>query len=419
VNGDGYDDVIVGAPIYTNGQDIEGAATVYHGSASGLSLNPNWGDESDQERAGFGWSVGTAGDVNGDGYDDVIVGAPLYDNGQSAEGAAAVYHGSASGLSLVPNWMDEGDQAGASFGISVGTAGDVNGDGYDDVIIGASAYANGQDAEGAAAVYHGSASGLSLAPNWGDEGDQEDAFFGWSVGTAGDVNGDGYADVIIGAPWYTNGQIDEGAAAVYHGSASGLSLVPNWGGEGDQEYAQFGLSVASAGDVNEDGYADVIVGAAAYDNGQLDEGAVAVYHGSASGLSLNPNWGDEGDQAGAEFGYSVGTAGDVNGDGYDDVIVGARFYDHGQEDEGAVAVFNGSASGLSLAPIWGDEGDQAGAQFGSSVGTAGDVNNDGYADIIVGAHFYDHGQTDEGAAVVYHGGDDLYYLYLPLVLRNH
>ena len=421
VNGDGYSDVIVGARYYSNGQTEEGAAAVYYGSAAGLSLVPNWLAEGDQAGAWFGWSVGTAGDVNGDGYDDVIVGAIGYDHDQTDEGVAAVYHGSASGLSLIPNWLGESNQVYAYLGWSVGTAGDVNGDGYADVIVGVSFYDNGQSAEGAAAVYHGSASGLSLIPNWGDESDQADAHFGSSVGTAGDVNGDGYDDVIVGAPFYDHGQDAEGAAAVYHGSASGLSLIAAWLDEGDQADANFGASVGTAGDVNGDGYSDVIVGTPFYDHGQTDEGAAVVYHGSAAGLSLVPNWGDESNQELAQFGFSVGTAGDVNGDGYADVIIGANHYSNGQIEEGAAAVYHGSATGLSLIPNWGDEGDQDNALFGESVGTAGDVNGDGFSDVIVGAPYYDHGETDEGAVVVYHGAEDtvIYnHIYLPLALRN-
>ena len=389
---------------------------------TGLSLLPNWGDEGDQEGAQFGFSVGTAGDVNGDGYADVIVGAPFYDNGQNAEGAAAVYHGSAAGLALNPNWMGESNIVNANFGYSVGTAGDVNGDGYDDIIIGAPGYTNGQSVEGAAAVYLGSAAGLSLVPSWGDESDQANAQFGWSVGTAGDVNGDGYDDVVVGAIYYDHGQTNEGVSVVYHGSAAGLALIPSWMGESNQADAYFGYSVGTAGDVNGDSFSDVIVGIPGYTNGQTSEGAVAVYHGSAAGLSLVPSWGDESNMANAQFGYSVGTAGDVNGDGYSDVIIGAPYYTNGQDEEGAAVVYHGSVSGLSLTPNWGDEGDQAGAQFAFSVGTAGDVNGDGYSDVIIGAPYYDHGETDEGAAVVYHGaGNNIIYnhIYLPLAVREH
>ncbi|MBK8553946.1 MAG: FG-GAP repeat protein [Ignavibacteria bacterium] len=144
-----------------------------------------------------------------------------------------------------------------------------------------------------------------------------------SVSSAGDVNGDGYSDVIVGAPYFDNGQNDEGAAFVYHGSVTGLSTFSNWSAEGNQSLAYFGTSVSTAGDVNGDGYSDVIVGAYWFDNGHTQEGKAFVYHGSASGLSLTPNWSAEGNQAGTYYGNSVSSAGDVNGDGYSDVIVGA------------------------------------------------------------------------------------------------
>jgi hypothetical protein len=215
-----------GAYLFDNPEPNEGRAFVYHGSASGLSTTPNWTAESNQAGAQFGYSVASAGDVNGDGYSDVIVGASLFDNGQTDEGRAFVYHGSASGLSTTPNWTAESNQAGAQFGFSVASAGDVNGDGYSDVIVGARLFADGETDEGRAFVYHGSASGLSTTPNWTAESNQEDAQFGFSVASAGDVNGDGFSDVIVGAHRFDNGETDEGRAFVYHGSASGLSTTP-------------------------------------------------------------------------------------------------------------------------------------------------------------------------------------------------
>ena len=403
VNGDGYSDVVIGALYYDNGQSDEGRAFVYHGSASGLSATANWTAESDQASANFGWSVSTGGDVNGDGYSDLIVGARNYDNGQSDEGRAFVYHGSATGLSATANWTAESDQASALFGHSVSTAGDVNGDGYSDVIVGAVVFDNGQSDEGRAFVYHGSASGLSATANWTAESDQANAYFGWSLSTAGDVNGDGYSDVVVGAFIYDNGQSDEGRAFVYHGSASGLSATENWIAESDQESARFGSSVSTAGDVNGDGYSDVVVGAPYYDNGQTDEGRAFVYHGSATGLSATANWTAESDQTDALFGYSVSTAGDVNGDGFSDVVVGAIYYDNGQTSEGRAFVYHGSATGLSAKANWTAESDQESASFGYSVSTVGDVNGDGYSDVVVGAPYYDNGQTDEGRAFVYHG----------------
>jgi hypothetical protein len=403
VNGDGYSDVIVGAPWYSNAQYGEGCAFVYHGSSSGLSTVHDWMYEPDKMSARFGESVSSAGDVNGDGYSDVIVGAVGYENGETFEGRAFVYHGSESGLSSSPDWMDESDQAYANFGNSVSSAGDVNGDGYSDVIVGAYEYDNEQDNEGAAFVYYGSESGLSSSPDWTAESDQAYANFGNSVSSAGDVNNDGYSDVIVGAYEYDNGQTNEGAAFVYYGSESGLSPSPNWTAESDQTGARFGVSVSSAGDVNGDGFSDVIVGARSYSNGQLQEGGAFVFHGSSGGPSITPDWTAVSGQTSSQFGESVSSAGDVNVDGFSDVIVGAPAYENGQSLEGRAYVYYGSESGLSASPNWIDESDQISASFGNSVSTAGDVNGDGYSDVIVGAVAYDNGQDDEGVAFAYYG----------------
>ncbi len=415
VNGDGYSDVIIGAYQYDDGANLnEGRAFVYHGSATGLSATPNSTPDDADQSAFFGYSVASAGDVNGDGYSDVIIGAWGYlDGSNSYEGRAFVYHGSAVGLSASPNSTpDDADQAGASFGISVACAGDVNGDGYSDVIIGASGYVDGGNTgEGRAFVYHGSVTGLSATPNnTPDDANQTFAYFGISVTSAGDINGDGYSDVIIGANGYDDGaNTDEGRVFVYHGSAAGLSATPNnTPDDANQAFAVFGICVASAGDVNGDGYSDVIIGANGYDDGaNTDEGRAFVYHGSATGLPATPNsTPDDANQLYAEFGVGVASAGDVNGDGYSDVIIGANYYDDGATgNEGRAFVYHGSAAGLSASPnSTPDDADQAGAFFGISVASAGDVNGDGYSDVIIGAEAYDDGAiADEGRAFVYHG----------------
>jgi hypothetical protein len=388
VNGDGYDDVIVGAPNYDAEVNGEGRALVYYGSAAGLSATPDWSAGGDQDLEFFGFAVGTAGDVNGDGYADVIVGAYFKSNGQTREGRAFVYYGSPSGLSIAADWTAESDQASANFGISVSTAGDVNGDGYDDVIVGAYHFDHGNDNEGAAFVYYGSASGLSQTPDWVAEGNKDSAEFGNSVSTAGDVNGDGYDDVIVVAPRYQD--YYEGRAFVYLGSATGLSLMPGWKADNTN-------SAGTAGDVNGDGYDDVIVGDFMIKNQAF------VYHGSSSGPSLTPDWTFGVDDRLAYFGYAVGTTGDVDGDGYDDVVIGEPMYDHGNPFDGRAYFFRGSVSGLSTMPDGTAQSVTPGAAFGTSVGAAGDVNGDGYADAIIGAPMYSHDQVAEGGALVLYG----------------
>ncbi|MCH7644215.1 MAG: FG-GAP repeat protein, partial [Myxococcales bacterium] len=206
---------------------------------------------------------------------------------------------------------------------------------------------------------------------------------------------------------------DEGAAFVFLGSATGIAdgnpATAHAQLESNQAGAYLGWSVSGAGDVNGDGFADVIVGARLYDAGQSDEGAAFVFLGSAAGIADgNPSTAHaqlESNQAIARLGSSVSGAGDVNGDGFADVIVGARLYDAGQSDEGAAFVFLGSAAGIAdgnpstaHAQL---ESNQQSAQLGQSVSSAGDVNGDGFADVIVGAFSYDAPEISEGAAFVF------------------
>jgi hypothetical protein len=404
VNGDGYVDVIVGAYYNDDGGSNAGEAYVYYGSSSGLSATPDWSDQGEAASDRFGYSVASAGDVNGDGYADVIIGAYANDDGGSLAGEAYVYHGSSSGLSATPDWSDQGEAAGDYFGYSVASAGDVNGDGYVDVVVGAYGNDDAAGSAGEAYVYHGSSSGLSATPDWSDQGEAVSNYFGMCVASAGDVNGDGYADVIVGAYGNDDADTNAGEAYVYHGSSSGLSATPDWSDQGEAGGDYFGYSVASAGDVNGDGYADVIVGAYGNDDAASSAGEVYVYYGSSSGLSATPDWSDQGEAATDLFGYSVASAGDVNGDGYADVIVGAYGNDDADTNAGEAYVYHGSSSGLSATPDWSDQGKVANDYFGISVASAGDVNGDGYADVIVSAPYNDYAGSAAGEAYVYSFG---------------
>lgn len=402
VNNDGFSDIIVGAPGYENGEVREGGAFLYLGSPSGLGAQPQI-VESNQPFAAFGTSVAGAGDVNGDGRSDVIIGVPFYDNVQNNEGAAFVYIGNASGINAAPISILESNQNNASLGTSVASAGDYNGDGQSDVIVGAPRFDAGELDEGAAFIFTGIANGgVSSTASDTLEVDQESAEFGTSVSSAGDVNGDSYADIIVGAPFYDNGASEEGAAFVFHGT---LKNITSYAAilESDQDNAQMGISVASAGDVNGDGYSDVIVGANLYSNQPLVEnGAAFVFHGAPSGIQFTPTSMVGISQQDAKFGYSVSSAGDINGDGFSDIVVGAPLYDNGADATGAAFIYYGAQTGI---PFAGTKIaiNQANAQFGTSVSAAGDINGDGFDDVIVGAPYYDGTGTDNGAVFIYHG----------------
>jgi len=409
VNGDGFSDVVVGAPRYDAGGADAGRVLAYLGGADGLPTTPSWTFDGDQPGALLGSSVARAGDVDGDGFADVVIGVSGHDGGGLDEGRVLAFLGSAAGLVATPAWTIDGDQAGASLGACVASAGDVNGDGFADVVLGEPLRDGAGTDEGRARVYLGSPLGLVVTPAWQQASGQAGARFGASLASAGDVDRDGYSDVVVGAEGFTNGLANEGAAFLYRGSPSGLSASAAWTAEGEQANARFGSTVCGAGDIDGDGYSDVAIAAIAHDGGQVDEGRVALFRGSATGVSASSAWTAEGNQANADFGSAVASAGDVNGDGYSDLAIGASRFDAGQRDEGRSFVYLGSASGLAASPAWTTESDQVDAFSGSSVASAGDVNGDGYSDVLVGAPAWNGGANDEGRVSVFYGngGDGL------------
>jgi len=406
VNGDGFADLLVGAPDYSYAHSSEGVAFAFYGGPDKPSSNPEWNRESDWEDTNFGFSVAAAGDVNGDGFADIIAGAPNYDSSFSNEGAVLMYFGSATGPSSVSDWFARGAQADANFGYSVATAGDVNGDGYSDVIIGAPYYDYPPVDGGAIFVYYGSSSGMGgdgspSNADWTGSSGYPGGLMGYSASGAGDVNGDGYADIAGGAPGYSDGTYSaEGGIFVWLGSPTGLEGTGNpsnadWQYYGGETNKSLGTSVAAAGDVNADGYADLV-------GGGLN--IAAVWHGSNNGLKSDGiSWGTTQSDVTYLFGRSVSGAGDINGDGYSDIIIGAPAYAQNFTNEGAAWAYCGSSSGLDSVYCWWDTGFKEDAYFGMSVATGGDLNGDGYSDIAVGAPGWSNGQSGEGQARIYFG----------------
>ncbi len=436
VNGDGYDDVIVGA--YQANGYLEGRAYVHLGGPSGLDEEAAVTLDAPSGADTFGVTVASAGDVNGDGYLDVIVGA-------TTSATAYVYHGGASGPSTTPS-TTLSRATGVGFAGSLAGAGDVNGDGYDDVIVGA--YGVSSNA-GAAYVYHGSATGLTTTASTTLTG-VASSYFGMDVAGAGDVDGDGYDDVVVGASGYWS---SFGGAFVYLGSASGVSTAAATSIRGEAADNYFGRRVAALGDVDGDGYDDIAVGAYGYD---AFTGRAYVFPGSASGtataaattltgvdaydyfgtslagvdadgdgspdlllgaMGYEDNGGGVWRYAGSSAGISssatealetpvsevwhttVAAAGDVNGDGYPDIVVGCMYCAY---PSGKVYVFQGGSAGPSEDPDATLVGSSASAYtyFGSALDAAGDVNGDGYGDLVVGEYGY---ASRAGIAWIYQG----------------
>jgi hypothetical protein len=377
VNGDGYDDILVGS------RDDE-LAIVYLGSASGLGAgniqvlySPVGGYEH------FGASVAGVGDVNGDGYGDVLVGAP--DGGSTQSGGAYLYLGTSSGLPVDPDdgiGFDPGNSD-DDYGVVVAPAGDMNGDGYADAIIGDPTLGDGFSTHpGFFIIISGSPSGLRGALA-GAVGVADYDFLGGNAFTAGDVNGDGYADALVSAI----GSLDFGGTSGYtrvyqgggpSGSVLAVAQIPTVTTYGT-------LNARTAGDVNGDGFSDIIVGAP----DASGAGLVRLYYGKADPPSTAPVVSLYGGQQSALAGWSV-AMGDVNGDGYDDIVVGKpQMNGPGGTSCGAVDLYLGGPGGPSSTQTWTGYGLGPGWDAGISLAAGQDINGDGFGDLVVGAHVGD------------------------------
>ncbi len=377
VNNDGFDDFIVGAYLDDNNGSNSGSARVYSGADGSILYTFNGDAAGDQ----FGYSVSGAGDVNNDGFADLVVGAHFDDNNGTISGSVRVFSGADGSVLYTFN----GDGAGDQLGRSVSGAGDVNNDGFDDLIAGAIGDDNNGSGAGSARVFSGADGSILYTFNGDSTGDQ----FGVSVSGAGDVNNDGFDDLIVGAFTDDNNGSASGSARVFSG-ADGATLYTF---NGDSANDQFGTSVSGAGDVNSDGFDDLIVGALLDDNNGNDSGSARVFSGFDGATLYTFN----GDSVGDQFGRSVSGAGDVNNDGFDDLIVGAWLADPNGSNSGSARVFSG-ADGATLYTF---VGASVGDRFGFAVSGAGDVNNDGFDDLIVGAPEDDDGGANSGSAFVF------------------
>lgn len=357
VNGDGVPDVVVGAPGGFNPGNAVGNAMVLSGF-DGSTLYHWYGDSAADW---FGVSVSGAGDVNADGFEDVIVGANQYHF--DGPGYARVFSG-VDGTVLY-NWT--GDSPGDEFGYSVSGAGDVNGDGFADLIVGAPDDDDNGVNSGSARLFSGFDG--SVLATW--HGASQSDAFGRSVSDAGDTNGDGSPDIIVGAPRF--GTYRKGTAVVFSGSDG--SVLHSWVGEA--RYDGLGRTVSSAGDVNGDGFGDVVTGMPGFHVQGVQIGGARVF----SGLDGSVLYTWHGDSWLGRFGESAAGAGDVNADGFDDVIVGAGGEDRNGGESGTAKVFSGFDGSIVYSWDGIDELDC----LGRSVDGAGDVNGDGFADLIVGA----------------------------------
>jgi hypothetical protein len=374
LNGDGYADLVIGAP----GEQPEeiGRAFVYLGGGAGWRPAPQLVLAGpDVVGAEYGAAL-ACGDFDGDGLADLAVAAPGQDD---LAGKVYVYKGGARGLSTEA-WRVLGGEAGpgARFGAAVAAAGDLNGDGFVDLVVGAPGAAGGR-----AYLFAGGPAGLPERATMTYFGDAEQrGGFGAAVAGAGDVNGDRLAELVVGAP---TGALLAGQASIFAGAAERLSTVPALvvsGATGHVEH--LGEHVTGVGDLNGDGFADVLLAAPLADAGR---GRIEVHRGARGGLEATPAAvlgnpdGPDGD--GAQLGASLAAAGDVDGDGLADFVAGESRY---RAFTGRLHYYRGSRGVQLSRPTrsWtGPAGTYSG--FASVLAGGGDADGDGFAEIVVAA----------------------------------
>jgi hypothetical protein len=375
-NGDGHADLAVGAP-FLNG----GRVYVYFGGLGQVFDTVPDATLAQATATWFGYSLASIGDANGDGFTDLLVGAPQEND---LAGAAYLYLGGLGGVSGTPDAYFRGLRANGDFGGAVAATGDVNGDGLSDFAIGASRDNFEGTNSGTVSIYLGAKSGAfkvgpTIVSTFNDG-------VGKTLASAGDLNGDGFADLAAGAL----GEMNFGSVYVYLGGPV-FDVIPDLKVPGNVSQDFEGASLVSA-DFNEDGFSDLVVGVPAY-MADMKTGHVYLYAGGES-LDRNPDLTFEGQSISDKLGYSV-SAGDLNGDGYKDLVFGAvstsglgRTEIHfGQPNELVSLTDGGPLRGRTTMDL-----------YGASVSAGGDFNGDGLDDVVVGARGAGHAYVHFGNA---------------------
>jgi outer membrane protein OmpA-like peptidoglycan-associated protein len=405
---DGTIELVVGRPGLLFGVPGAGAVDVWTSHPITLFLGRSTYSVGSNAYAFAGTAVAT-GDLNGDGFPDLAVGIPGYNDEGVDVGAVAIHLGGPQGLIQAPWALFIGSAPQGFFGASLAYLGDVNGDGFGDLAVGAPED-DPLTSGGAVYVFHGAAE-APVAPAWSWTVDVRDAQTGFALAGPGDLDGDGWADLLIGSPGV---QFDvtrptPGAVFLIPGGPGGLDSTPSWSYLPSVGNGRYGQVLAGVGDLNNDGIPDVVIGAPHFDPGDAPgAGRAELFYGLGAppGLAAVAAW----DTTGRLPGTSVGTAaaaGDVDGDGFPDLLIGAAHADFEfAGDLGWVSVHAGTASGIDPGPAAATLGGlSSSAGFGDRLVVVGDIDGDGRSELVVASPTENFDAARDGAVRAYPGLD--------------
>lgn len=337
VNRDGVSDLLSGMPEFVANEDFrrQGLVRLYLGTSNGVSHCHSW-QKLGEPMTSAGKKLLLA-DVNRDGRADALIVATRVAGETNARGNVELFLGTDSGLAPTLAWSVQGESA-ESLGAGL-AVGDVNGDGWPDIILGAPQFAGEDNRAGKVNIYFGSAAGFSPSPNQVLRGFMARSQFGESIAALGDLNGDGCADIVVGAPGIAGTSTGRGEVFLFLGSRTGILKQPVWQARGWREDCLFGKCVAGAGDVNGDGIPDLIVGAPCAPVDTRFSARAALWLGRREGFSKEPDWQVTSESGHTGLGTLAGAAGDLDGDGLDDFFVSSPL------DGGRIDVFRGLRQG--------------------------------------------------------------------------
>lgn len=381
---DGITDYLASAR-YTDFGALDAGSVYLYSGADGALIQRLDGEGAFDE---FGHRCDALGDLNDDGAADFVVAAFRHDGAQVDSGRVYVY----SGADRTTLYVLEGvgnEQLGHDLEIMP----DVDGDGKKELLLGA--YRNDESGNSAGAAYMISGASGAVLAEW--HGEHAEDWFGFRVAPVGDVDEDGVCDVAVGAKHDDDGGADAGKAYVFSGATHGL--IYSWVGESGGD--NFGERIETAGDVDRDGWPDILISALEYSSRGAQTGKVYLYSGR-NGARMNTYTGESG---GGLLGDRIGTLGDVNGDGYDDFFMSAPNYSSGGlPQRGKLYVYKGAqGSSQRQSTLYTKLGESEYDHYGKTVYACGDANGNGTRDLMVGVQYANGGGNDAGRVHILNG----------------